>query len=614
MIKIVKDGIEIDFVRETLNVSSENNAMSLDFKSNHTSYPFLVVENSKTKKALGSGDITSINKQRSTPVDVFFSNKKYKGQLQILSYSQGFRKCNLKFWSELINITPKKIRDYMPTFSVIPEEEQPIPFSEESEYYVNGYEHWKTYPIPFINSGYPAVKWNFPVIQNIANLAQNGFNFSVTEYTLNNAIINSSGVVVVNNRNAPAPFVYLLTPIEFILDSIGFKMEGSFVEHPVINRILMLSHNHQGCLTKGKAPITDLTWDGKPWQSESTLISYKETTYTTEYEGDHYIEVRCWDVPPYTMMGGGVLSPMRVYLDNVELNVTAYESHIEDYLLIMKIKVEVSDDMIGQLIKVKWRSASAIERVPQHTINLYLSQEDDIYLPHPTVQLSRYVPDWTFGEFLNQLKRLFNLKITPDDDRKRLKIDFVEKPSSEIITEILKKSLLISENDMYATDGFRIGFDNEIDDSLLISREGLFENGVSDSEFITEIKSKFKFIPNILGISSVSEETKEKEGVGLILYDSSTKPNTLGSYDGITLKIVGPGGIHDSFHKVFLKSRLNASKVVVEGVFTEIELNKIMEADELYFNNQRWRFISFRASETHHKKINATLTIESVTY
>jgi hypothetical protein len=164
IIKIYAGEIELAFKKETLTLKKENNSLSTDFKVTHSTFPFLIIENENTKTALGSSDITSISKKKIIPVTVLELGIKYYGELQQLSVVNGFRKCNLKYSSEILTIINKQISDFMPTVSVIPGETNPVPYTEETDAVVSGSSNWQNYPVSFIGKIFPEVKWQFPMM------------------------------------------------------------------------------------------------------------------------------------------------------------------------------------------------------------------------------------------------------------------------------------------------------------------------------------------------------------------------------------------------------------------------------------------------------------------
>ncbi|MFA9207290.1 MAG: hypothetical protein ACEQSN_03170 [Yersinia sp. (in: enterobacteria)] len=168
LIKIFANDIELDFVKDTLSIKKENTALTRDFKVAHSTFPFLIIENLAAKQALGTRSLASINKIKTVEVTIFEGGKKYLGELQILSYLNGFRKCNLKYASELLSIMNSKISSFMPIVSVIPGETSPETFIETGGAMQTPYGHptdWLTYPVDFIDQGFPDVKWQFPTME-----------------------------------------------------------------------------------------------------------------------------------------------------------------------------------------------------------------------------------------------------------------------------------------------------------------------------------------------------------------------------------------------------------------------------------------------------------------
>ena len=152
-LKININGVTLDIVLETLNIKYENNSLSNEFNGLHSSYPLMIVENENTKKALGSNDISSVLKQKEVDVRVFIFGEQYYGKLQVLSIIKGFRKCNIKFFSRIVEITSEKIGSFMPTIYVNPNNNDP--FITESEILSPGCQKRR-------QRDPPAPKWTLP--------------------------------------------------------------------------------------------------------------------------------------------------------------------------------------------------------------------------------------------------------------------------------------------------------------------------------------------------------------------------------------------------------------------------------------------------------------------
>ena len=234
------EGVEIEYKKDSLSLKKENNSLSSDFKVPHSQFPFLVIENDVTKSVLGSSDITSIRKNKIVPVVILENGVRYYGELQQLTVLSKFRKCNLKYGSDIIPIVNKKIAEFMPSVSVIPGETSPVPFTEESTEEITGNQYWETYPVSMIGQIYPDVKFQFPTIywlnkfgvglestdfwyayqNHINNFGTN--DLEETIFLLNTGEVDGSEVTVVN-KNVAVPHVFFI--IAFALYFHFFRVE-----------------------------------------------------------------------------------------------------------------------------------------------------------------------------------------------------------------------------------------------------------------------------------------------------------------------------------------------------------------------------------------------------
>lgn len=612
-IKILKNGVFLDIVRQTMSIKYENNALSTEFKGNYSSYPFLILENANTKTALGPADITSINKKKTVDVSVLFAGDKYFGKLQVLSFLPGFRKCNLKFSSRIIEITSTKVSKFMPVVSVIPGETNPVPYTEEIEDYIPGAENWETYPVPFISQGWPDVKWQFPSYNYGPT---NVFSALLDEFILNDTII-VSGDTFAQNRNHPHPHVYLLAPIFYALQTIGYKMMGSFPDHPFIQRLLLHNAKDNTSETLAQAYLGDIDWNTVSWEPNGDIeLSEKKTvTFLISYEGTYKIHIELNEVPPYVINGSSATGFL--FIDVGTVFYTAFDPIIQEpdeYTRIIDFEFEAEASMVGQYITFTW--ISSVHRVPEHLITINFKKEAILHFMHPTIELGRYVPDWLFGDYINQLKNLFNLKVSVDDVLQRMYIDFNEDVTVNELVEIVKSSHFISEYDNSANEEFVFRYENDTDDFVSVSKQsGTLVNEVINTDFSKEYKTKFKHIlvSESLG-PMLSEEEEEKAGTGLLIYDPVNKPFPQPSYNGITLKLSGDDGLVRTFWKNWTKARLNGSGTKIEGYFTETELKSMIKKSAVYIDNQLFRIVTMNYTETPQLNYKISAEIESWIY
>ena len=99
-----------------------------------------------------------------------------------------------------------------------------------------------------------------------------------------------------------------------------------------------------------------------------------------------------------------------------------------------------------------------------------------------------------------------------------------------------------------------------------------------------------------------------------MIYDLFYKPNTSSNYLGQNLLIAGFGGVYETYWKKWLKFRLNSASVEMSGPFTEIELNKILELQRIFVDNQEYIIQETQYSETLQDNFDVNLTLLSVNF
>lgn len=633
LIKIIANNIELDIVKETLTIIKENNSLISDFKVSYSNYPFLIVENSKTVQALGSRDITSINKPKIIPVVVEELGGKFYGELQILSYINGFRKVTLKYATELLTVMEQKISSFMPIISVIPNELNPVPFTEESDNLIPGSDWWFSWMPSIINEDYPAVKLNFPMMywknkfgidlqpdddwinykQHVNYFDENG-NYFPNYYNVNN------NVITVDHKNVPSPQIYLLSPLYYTLQSLGWKMDGDFTISEFVKRILILSTKNNLCKTNIYPTPVNLFYPNIPaWFSQTiysifgNYITYKTyITYTLPTDGKYLLNWM-FQITDITHDGFGqqkTIVSAHGPNDHYTLFLNAYSNvNLQSYNGSCEFTGSAGDSIV-----IVYQDLH--KRMPiNYSLSILKEDEKKTFFEfHPTIELGRYLPDWTFGTYLNELKKFFNLKVDIDDLRKTISLNFNESIIEISQKEIIKKSLAFSSYDQPLYDSFQLKFQNDEDVSLWITSNGSQIYSSQKSDFSQKLDSKFKFVPRNGYTAELSEDLNSKDGVGLMIYDSNYYPYIIPNYQNQTLSIEGQGGIYEVYWKKWLKFRLSASHVEMKGCFTETELSKIKKVERIYIDYQEYLVSSMEYSETEQSNFEVLLKLESINF
>jgi hypothetical protein len=626
LIKIFANGIELDFVKDTLSIKKENTALSRDFKVAHSTFPFLIIENLAAKQALGTRALASVNKIKTVEVTIFEGGKKYLGELQILSYLNGFRKCNLKYASELLSIMNSKISSFMPIVSVIPGETSPIPFTETGGVMQTPFGHptdWLTYPVPFISQGFPDVKWQFPTMEWKNKFGEalttedewvdyqgriNLFNEDLDEFIENEYVDTAYEVISVSNKNVPSPQMYLLTPLFYALASKGFTATGDFYTDNFIKKLLIQSSKTNLTKTDLLKLLHTYTFPAA-WVASGGSY-YKREYFTVAVNGDYTLEYSL------TFSGPSAYSEIPLYMLkylHLDFSFVSVEIFKINEITTSSITVTGTIDFKvtnSQIIYIYLFSKTSTMPT-SYSLVLKKKFVKDWQQMHPTIQTGRYLPEWTFATYLNALQNLFNLQINIDDFSKKMEIKFNDENLSSGAKQIINKSLAVTGYDQTPNNAFLLKYENDEDAALWITTSGALTYGTQTSDFSETLSSKFKLIPHTY-TANLSEEVDSKTGVGLMIYDHSTFPYTVTQFAGQNLSITGAGGIYETYWKKWLKFRLNASSVEMSGPFTETELNQILDLKRIFVDNQEYIIQDVQYSETLQDNFNVNLTLLSV--
>lgn len=641
IVRIFANDIELNFKKKSLSLKKENNSLSNDFKVTHSTFPFLIIEDENCKKALGSADITSTTKKKIIPVTVLEFGVKYYGELQQLSVQKGFRKCNLKYSSDLLQIMNKKISDFMPTVSVIPGETSPVPFSEESNEVVSGIENWENFPVGMIGQSFPTVKFNFPTMywknkygvdldtedswlnyQNHLNLF--GVNESDEDIFLTNTGEVSGSTITINQQNVAAPQVFLLSPLHYICEYLGWTYNGDFITHELITKLLLLSFKDNICQTSISPAPENISIDTATW----TLIEnynifgddkWRKVVNVNITEAGRYKIKYRFEMPPgpihwpnsFNRFFKMILNP-----SGSSNSVWLFYSHYtynQGNNIIVEGEAEFNSD-VGTMIVI-FESTYQNDPVSYELEYVLLNSEREFSYMHPSIELGRFVPDWTVGKYLNNLKTFFNLDVSLDDFKKVISLNLNENLDETETPVVLDKSLFLKSYDLAVNSSFVVRYENDIDLALFITKDGVVVYENQDDEFTKEVESKFKLVDRNGYTTELSESLDDKEGVGLMIYESAPAPFTSEfTQNGYHLNIDGEKGIYETFHRRTLKFRLNASGVELSGNFTEIEISKIYKMKAIYVDNQRYRIKSIQYNEETNNYYKLKLVLESVNF
>ena len=634
LIQIFANGIALDFVKETLTVKKENNAFITDLKVSHSSYPFLIIENQQTKNALGPRDIASVIRRKVITVYVIEAGEKYFGQLEVLSYTEGFRKCNLKYGSVLIDGLEKKLQDLLPVVSIIPGETNPVAYSDEATELVEGYDEWDTFPMGFINKIFPEVNYCFPTMvwpdkfgddEEWATYMHlyNNYNTLGPRYRQNTFSI-IDDLVELHHFNVPSPQLFLLGILKIAFAYFGYTIDGDFVASDFARRLLVLSTKDNLCKVP-IAPDTE-TLDFTDFPFAGTFgYRYYIHHFNPTAAGDYVFN---YSVTEPLRTGGeqNITVSGLIYGegDNVitDARTTAYKNRNIAGALNFNgsFTITVGDEQVGNPFFIAWMlDFDAQNILPTHFEITNKKTPVNFYMMHPTIALGRYAPDKSLSNYVNDIKNLFNLDITFNDQQKKVSFNFAEQLAISNDKFVINRSLAYDEYTPAANTAFVLMYGNSEDSYMYIDRNGPVNNKSYTEDFTSVITNGFKLVP-LNNFSAVLSTIDDKDGVGLMIYnpvqyeeEEFNWPVISPDYLGQRLSMIAEKGIYNSFWKTSLKIRLNAGAVEVKEPFTENEIAAIARVQKVYLDNQAYNVLSIEYSETKQSLYLVTLQLESIT-
>lgn len=639
IIRIFANGLELDIVKETLTIKKENNAFIQDLKVAHSSYPFLVIENERTKAVLGARDITSINKKIIAEVVVIEMGERYYGELQVTNYLNGYRKCNVKYGTDLLKILGKKLDELLPVVSVIPGETEPVPFTESAFAPVSGYDHWEEYPIPFAGKIYPEVKYQFPQMAWYNKFWDeqpedtedewyhydrfyNKFNLSPLYFLDNSYDIDGDfgQEISVINQQVPSPQLFLLGILEYGFAALGYSITGTFVENAFIRRLLVLSLKDNLCkvvITPEEQVITfaDFTFQG----NINVVYDYYEWTMVPDAAGTYTFKYNIQEpLRTGSVSNNNIHSRLVNVFDGVGAEVYSNTNDSDNLLFEGEFTINVDAEQVGETIRVRWLLHVGSSGLPASFDIRWGNAAKTFNMMHPTIPLGRYAPEWTLGEFVNEVKKLFCLDIRFDNLAKKVWFNYASALVTNPAKHVALKSLAVTDYDPPANTGFVLKYANDTDTFLYIDKTGLTLNKNVDSDLVTLIQSKFKQVPHT-GFTADLAAAVDKDGVGLMIYapedsEDFRLPVIANSYEGHTLELYGPLGIYTLNWKNVLHFRLNASRLEISGPFSEVEITQLNNLQKIYIDNQEYVVLQLEFKPTRQGNYLVRMQLESVNF
>jgi hypothetical protein len=611
MIKIItKSGVELPYIKETLSIKDVNNAFVDSFNLTHTEFPFVILETPAVITELGASEINSFTSKKEIEITLVFGAKVYFGKLKILEYLENRRTCVLKFGNEFIKILDVNIADYMPTY-----------YYGEEKPYTETVENWYDQE-DFIAAIETDMAKEYPAIDYAAPSLNVGKFYTSTEWSeyqerfnqqFNGLLLNRRDAIIpgfsyaVKNFNSFVPMPYLMAMLKNPILNNGYKLAGTFVENPFNNKIIVVPNNADNNTAFSENKGISVSFNDAIIITDVYYLSFPFSMFGI---GNHSIEFIIKGIKKPSQQAA-TLSVDRHFNGNTEtenyFTKSDFEYNLNNYADYSgSVNFEVTEANIADsIIFVKFFQYDLILPNESEIVIKPEVAETVLHLIHPTVNLSRFVPDWTLGKLINNLKNFQNLNIDFDETTKTLFINYNEEfLKSYDYVDVSEEIIAITVKENAFKNKHNISYANDVDNVLI--NEGLFDLiTASGNDDVIQIKNGFKILKP--GVNS--KDYLETEGVTLSLYTGGVY--TALEYNLKTLALNGENGIVNTYWKRWINFRQNSKKIKAVAYLSALTISKIIKKKKIYFDNRMFAFSSFTTiSKNNLNKV--TLQLENI--
>lgn len=413
-----------------------------------------------------------------------------------------------------------------------------------------------------ISQTYPAVNYNFPQIHTdkINNEDDIWFafekiinNYKAGAFLENYVDINED---ITYNRNIMQPLPYLVHVLKKGFEDGGYNLDGSFINHPLIKKICLYSDatyfttfdqesytvmqmsEDAVLLTSGYAyyrSITNILMPGKYRIVGTIYVRYRSFDVVIKYR----------NITLYSYIGSSIQA---IYALNIDVVFETLSDLLPNEITIESGQYPTSDEVIFDIninpIRLHDTSGEAIPTV----------------LNPNQIDLTRAVPDITFGDFITVLKNWFNLNLNYDNSTAYLNfvqedIDLARLKEFNLY-EIMEPLRKLQKGNSYVLKFQDVNSKEYSFFPVYHSFDTISNSSFVTNEKTTEIQINGYPLPlafrNGVQTAHAFEESNDK--VQLVIYDGLTSGLNLAKDPN---ELLLPS-VHENFWRKFIERRINA--------------------------------------------------------
>ncbi|MCA1967253.1 MAG: hypothetical protein LDL23_11465 [Flavobacterium sp.] len=449
-----------------------------------------------------------------------------------------------------------------------------------------------------ISQTYPAVNYNFPQIHTDKIDTDDDIWFAF-EKILNNF---KEGAFLENyvdtvedityNKNIMQPLPYLLHVLNKGFEDGGYNLDGSFVNHPLIKKICLYSDaNYFTTFEQESYTIMKMSEDGIVRSEQITgtftippAFSWQQPQIVTNPNQriSKYTSVTTIAAPgKYRIIGKITLFSMvfkRAYFTvkyrNTIIGSFYYNASSDVFLRINGIKRTVNVDIVFETLSDLLPNEITIESEQYPTsdkvifdininpIRLHDTSGEAIptVLNPNQIDLTRAVPDLTFGDLITALKNWFNLNL--DYDNSTAYLNFVQEDIDLArlkefnLFEVMEPLRKLQKGNSYVLKFQEVNSKEYSFVPVYHSFDTISNSSFVTNEKTTEIQINGYPLPlafrNGVQTAHAFEESNDK--VQLVIYDGLTSGLNLAKDPN---ELLLPS-VHENFWRKFIERRINA--------------------------------------------------------